>query len=284
MVGNRAARESVVEEAPFVSQPLKLLAHTLDRRKDENPWNMLALPTWHWLFFPPMARSAELSDDGHPNGDVLLGRFSGLRRMWAAGDLEFSGEQARPDRPLTRKTALKSVEARQGRSGPLTFATLCHQIWQDERLLVREQQKLVFKQPEPVGDIRPSRGLDTTAREDWRDEGYADPVLLFRYSALTFNAHRIHYDKDYATNVEGYPQLVMQGPLIATMLADSAVRRNPGRRLKSFRFRFLKPIYAGTCFGLCGRESGGESISLWARDDKGGINAEAVLEFVSDKG
>jgi 3-methylfumaryl-CoA hydratase len=228
-------------------------------------------PLWHFVYFRTAARASELGHDGHPR----TGRFmpdTGLpRRMWAGGRLEFPGA-LRLGTPAKRVSAVQNVALKQGGAGPLSFVTVRHEISQGDEVAVREEQDIVYRGlPSPEDPPRPTPPL----KEDkpvWKRDMTADCTLLFRYSALTFNCHRIHYDLRHATE-EGYPDLVVHGPLLAQLLADLARVRSE-RPLRRFEFRAVSPVFRGQTFTLCGRPFG-DKAELWV------LNSEARLAMTA---
>ncbi len=229
-------------------------------------------PLWHFVHFRDAARASELGPDGH----AKLGRFipdTGLpRRMWAGGRLDF----LRPlviGTPAERISAVQNVALKQGGTGPLAFVTIRHEIRQGGQVALREEQDIVYrKRPEPGDPPRPAPPIKDD-RPTWRRAMTADSTLLFRYSALTFNAHKIHYDLRHAQEVEGYPDLIVHGPLLAQLLADLA-RTRSGRPLTGFEFRALAPVFRGREFALCGRPYGDEA-DLWVLNDDGRLAVTA---------
>ncbi len=231
-------------------------------------------PLGHWLYFLADARQSAIGDDGHPRRDDggLLPPVPLPRRMWAGGRVEFLAPIA-VGAALTRVTTIAAIRAKRGASGDLLFVTLQHDIAADGVPALREEQDLVYRaaataatprarsasEPVPAPAPAPANAVRRMT---------PDPVLLFRYSALTFNAHRIHYDRDYARDVEGYAGLVVHGPLIATLLIDHARREIPDLLPSRFSFRAEAPLIDGAPFDLClAREDGG--VRLWARDANG---------------
>jgi 3-methylfumaryl-CoA hydratase len=226
------------------------LAAVLDADDDLQPGSPLPL-LWHWAYFTPAAPTSALGADGHP-ALAADGPTAGLpRRMWAGGRIE----QLAPielSEPATRRTKVARAEQKSGRSGDLLVVSLAHEIEQGGRRVLTEEQDLVYRAapteptPAPEGDERPA-----TSDGGWADAVRVEPPMLFRFSAVTFNSHRIHYDRAYATGEEGYPGLVVHGPLTAILLAESARRR--GATASSFRFRAVAPLFASTPFTLVGR-------------------------------
>ncbi len=214
---------------------------------------------WHWAFFTPDAPTADLGDDGHPR--LPPGPLSAYpRRMWASGTVAAAGPLA-VGVPATRATSIVRVKESTGRSGALAIVTLEHRYGQGGADRLVEEQTLVYREagpavPMPVGDHRP-----TVAGDQWSDRHRPDSRLLFRFSSVTFNTHRIHYDQPYATSVEGYPALVVHGPLTALLVGES-IRQATGREVTRFEFRATAPLFAGSEFTIVGTPGGpGEPVA-----------------------
>lgn len=254
--------------------PLAGLAATLDHGTP--PWPEGTVPPLgHWLYFLPRARQQDIAQDGHPHRGGFLPPVALPRRMWAGGRLDFLA-------PLTvgqgmrRLSTIKDVSAKSGRSGDMVFVAVQHEIFTPQGLAVREIHDIVYRQPARPGDAPPPAELPPT-QAVWRRDLVPDPVLLFRYSALTFNGHRIHYDRDYCRDVEGYPGLIFHGPLTATLLADLFLRENPGATVTAFRFRAKRPLFDIHPLTLCGAP-GPDGATLWALDHTGAVAMTAELE------
>lgn len=213
----------------------------------------------HWLHFWDPRTPEQTGTDGHPQKGGFLPPIPLPRRMWAGGRLIFRtplvlGEDVR------RVSTILSIEEKSGRSGTLMFVTVGHQLFMGDRLAIEEEQDLVYREPAAVDASNPPAAVA------WEEEGALavvdpDEVLLFRYSALTLNGHRIHYDYPYATGEEHYEGLVVQGPLQATLLAGAAVDRLNGP-LATFRFRGIAPAIAGHRLTLHAVDTD-EGVSLW---------------------
>lgn len=269
-IGRSETRHDIATAAPLVG-----LAALLDH--DAAPPATVP-PLGHWLYFLPDARQSAIGDDGHPRrGDNGLRPPVPLpRRMWAGGRVEFFAPVA-VGAALTRVTTIAAIRAKRGASGDLLFVTLQHDIAADGVPAIREEQDLVYRAAATASAAPPAPSPVDPEPADAVRRVTADPVLLFRYSALTFNAHRIHYDRDYARDVEGYAGLVVHGPLIATLLIDHARREMPGLTPARFSFRAEAPLIDGTPFDLClARESSG--ARLWARDATGRTTMRADVQ------
>jgi 3-methylfumaryl-CoA hydratase len=207
----------------------------------------------HWTYFCPIVNQSDLGEDGHPARGNFLPPITLPRRMWAGGRLNFS-RAPRFDTAVTRRSIIRDVRSRSGRSGRLIFVTLEHVLSDDEGSLLTEEQDIVYREA-PTGEIAAATQSDAfrpVPSGGWRKLVTPDPTLLFRYSALTFNAHRIHYDRDYALLREGYPGLVVQAPLLATLLLDALVRAAPDFDVGAYCFRALRPIFDTADFEVAG--------------------------------
>ncbi len=238
-------------------------------------------PGWHWLYFNGAARQSELGPDGHPRRGGDLPPVPLPRRMWAGGRITVTG--ALPVGAAARRTSrILSVEAKSGRSGDLVFVTVRHEIAGGQGPALEEEHDIVYREAPAPGAPVPKPELAPTGAV-WRREIRPDPVLLFRYSALTFNGHRIHYDRSYVTEVEGYPGLIVHGPLIATLLADLLQRNMPEARMSAFSFRSVGTLFDTEPFTVCGRpDPDGRTVHLWAQNMRGDLamQAEATLSDI----
>ncbi len=250
--------------------PIAALAATLDiDARPPQPGDAVP-PLWHWLFFLPIHRQSELGPDGHVRRGNFLPPVLLPRRMWAGGRFEFRSP-LRVGETLTRTSRIVDVQHKEGRTGALVFVQVRHEIGSAEGIALVEEQDLVYRGHAEPGD--PAHApRPAPAGAVWERAMQPDDVLLFRYSALTFNGHRIHYDRRYATETEGYPGLVVHGPLIATLLLDLVRRHMPEADVARFEFRSVSPLFDISPFKLCGKpENDGKTISLWATDAGGGL-------------
>lgn len=224
---------------------------------------------WHWLYFHDAVPSSQLGPDGHPALGVIMPPVPLPRRMWAAGEFRFHSPLRLGD-TATQKTTITSVDEKVGRTGPLFFVTVNHELEVDGEPKVDELQTIVYREmptgPAAVGG--PPAPGDAEFSESWT----LTSTSLFRYSALTFNGHRIHYDADYARDIERYPGLVIHGPLLATLLLDLASRQ--ARPVASFRYKARSPLVVPESFIVAGRADG-STTALWAQTSDGRLAMEA---------
>ncbi len=261
----------------LAASPLAGLAAILDRDDARPEPGSEVPPGGHWLYFNGAARQSELAADGHAKRGGFLPPAPLPRRMWAGGSLEFL-EPLHLGAAARRVSRIVDVSGKQGRSGPLVFVLVRHEIYAAKKLALVEEQNLVFRGP-PPGVASPS--TPAPGKAVWRRTICPDPVLLFRYSALTFNSHRIHYDRPYAMAEEGYRGLVVHGPLTATLLLDLCRRERPRERIAKFQFCALAPLFDDAPFVIAGQPSAdGGAANLWAENQKGVLAMTAEARFV----
>jgi 3-methylfumaryl-CoA hydratase len=259
--------------------PLDRLSATLDRDDPGFLDGDAIPPLAHWLFFLPSDRQSKLDADGHPErGDFLPAAPDLPRRMWAGSRIDFLGA-IRVGMRLRRTSRIVSVKDKQGANGPLLFVTVRHEIGEpDGDTLLVDEHDIVYRSAETIAG---KPGTEVAAPGPWRRSLVPDERLLFRYSALTFNAHRIHYDSEYVTRVEGYPGLVVHGPLVATLMMDLLRRQIPEADVASYSFRARSPLFAGNALHLDGiYEPSNGTVELWTSNAEGGVamTAQAVLK------
>ena len=256
--------------------PLAMLSALLDRDDPPAAPGEAIPPLAHWLYFLPTHRQSQIGPDGHAHRGEFLPPVALPRRMWAGSRVEF----LRPvcvGEPVRRLSRIAAVAEKQGRSGPLVFVTLRHEVSGPAGLALVDEHEIVYRGAEGPA-VAPAQAAPSG--EAWSREIRPDPVLLFRYSAVTFNGHRIHYDHPYATGAEGYPGLVVHGPLVATLLVDLLRRNRPGAVLATFSFRALRPLFDTAPFTLCGLpDEGARSARLWTRDADGALTMDATATW-----
>jgi 3-methylfumaryl-CoA hydratase len=261
----------------ITAAPVRGLNATLDHPALAVDTGMPLFPLWHWLYFLPQHRQSEIGPDGHARRGGFLPPVPLPRRMWAGSQFEFRSPLRVGD-AIERTSTIADVTVKEGRSGQLVFVKVRHELRCNaaaDAALV-EFHDIVYREARKPGDVDPPPQAAETGAP-WQRDIVPDDVLLFRYSALTFNGHRIHYDRKYVTEVEGYPGLIVHGPLIATLLMDLLRRHAPGADVATFRFKAVRPTFDLHPFKLNGAPSAdGKSVRLWAQDHEGWLTMDAV--------
>jgi 3-methylfumaryl-CoA hydratase len=267
-IGRRSEAEDEITPRLVEEFRATLEPHLAPAGADEAPLGI------HWCLAPYAAPIAELGPDGHAAKGLMLPPVPLPRRMWAGGEVETLAPFKIGDK-VTRRTRIADVVAKEGRSGALCFVMLAHEFTTARGTMLRERHDIVYRAAAPgaphggTAAARPSARPE--AERSWRVE--ASPVLLFRYSALTFNGHRIHYDYPYVTGTVGYAGLVVHGPLQATLLLNLSAALGAKRPLR-FLYRGRAPLIAGQAFHVEGRAEGGHT-ACWTRAAAGEICMEA---------
>ena len=277
-VGKTESLKDVITAAP-----MKALSATLDR-PDPVPSSGSFLPElWHWLYFLPHARQSEIGPDGHPKRGGFLPPVPLPRRMWAGSRLEWIKPMVLGD-SIERVSKIESVTHKSGRSGDLIFVLVHHEIFNQSGLALVEEHDIVYRDA-PGSDDKPVAPTAAPLEAKWAKTITPDDVLLFRYSALTFNGHRIHYDRKYVTEVEGYPGLIVHGPLIATLLVDLIRQSIPESKLKRFEFRAIRPTFDINPFTVSAipeleADPSGKTIKVWSEDHEGWLTMQATAVLI----
>jgi 3-methylfumaryl-CoA hydratase len=266
--------ERITEELSLF--PVTAALATLDDEKRKlGPGDPLP-PLWHWFYFLPRVAGSHIGEDGHPERGGFLPPIALPRRMFAGARLKFLHPLI-IGRPATRIGTVRNVTEKHGGSGTLVFVAVSHAIEQDGRICVEEEQDIVYR--EPGARVPAPKVIDLPAPPGgaWSRTITPSPVLLFRFSALTFNAHRIHYDRPYAIDEEGYPGLVVHGPLTAVLLLD-LVHRHSERPVGAYTFRGRAPLFDLAPFRLVGQPSD-EKVELEAVGPDGTVAMSATATF-----
>lgn len=271
-IGKTERIDDVVGATPYAA-----LSATLDREPQRPPPGTLLPALWHWLYFLPLYRESDVGPDGHAKRGGFLPPIPLPRRMWAGSQLQFP-KPLRIGDTITRTSTIDDVTEKSGRSGALVFVKVRHEIRRldDADVSVLEYHDIVYRDaPKPDDVAAPRR--EAPRKSAWERRWVPDDVLLFRYSALTFNSHRIHYDRRYVTSEEGYPGLIVHGPLIATLLLDLLRHQLPDAVVSRFEFRAMRPLFDLHPFFVCGEpQSDGKIFRLWARDHEGALAMDAT--------
>jgi 3-methylfumaryl-CoA hydratase len=222
--------------------------------------------TVHWCLAQPVAPMSELGPDGHPARGGFLPPVPLPRRMWAGGELEWL-DTLRVGDEATRTSTISDVTMKTGSTGTLCFVAVKHVISTARGVAIRERQDIVYRDV-PTGAQPPAKPSAAPPAAAHRETHMADPVLLFRYSALTFNGHRIHYDRDYVTKVEGYPGLIFHGPMQAAFLVEFAAKLHGGAAPKKFIYRGVQPLFEGSEFSVNANDND-TGMELWTANSDG---------------
>ncbi|MGA0570001.1 FAS1-like dehydratase domain-containing protein [Variovorax sp. VNK109] len=266
-VGRSQDTEDIV--SPTAIRLMRAALGSSDEQNDELP------PLWHWLHFLQAEAPENLSNDGHPCRGGFLPPIELPRRMWAGGALTFH-HPLRVGEFVRRVSRISNIQEKTGRTGSLVFVQVAHEIHSPLGLAISESQDIVYREAPGAVQGLPLRSAPHDAQ--FSRIVTPDPILLFRYSALTFNGHRIHYDHPYATQIEGYPSLVVHGPLIATLLLEQLRAFRPGVKIRNFTFRALSPLFVGSSFTVAGRVDA-QTARLWAAgaDGQFAMDGMAIL-------
>lgn len=262
--------QSSASEAQLTAEQANGMAVTLDRDPNFQTGDALP-PGWHWLYFHDRVKASDLGPDGHPKLGIIMPPVPLPKRMWAGGSLVFYHPLRLGD-TVTKRSLIRSITPKEGRSGPLYFVGIEHTLMTKGEINLIEEQTIVYR--DLSSETKLSQAQAALPHADYSQRYSLDSATLFRYSALTFNGHRIHYDVDYCREVEGYPNLVIHGPLIATLLLDLYLRQ--GQPLKRFSYRAKSPLFLPHAFSVNGKAEG-NSAKLWASNHQGGLAMEAQV-------
>lgn len=249
------------------AQLVKGLRATLFQEIGEPQTGDAAPFTVHWCLGQPVFPMSELGPDGHPTRGGFLPPVPLPRRMWAGGELEFIDPLRVGDEPK-RTSRIADVTIKTGSTGTLCFVAVQHEVTTARGVAIRERQDIVYRAMGGAQAAAPAKAAAPAPVAQHRETYVSDPVLLFRYSALTFNGHRIHYDRDYVTKVEGYPGLIFHGPLQAAFIIELAAKLHGGTPPKKFVYRGLQPLFEGGEFSVNANDNGA-SMDLWTANADG---------------
>jgi len=273
-------KSETVEER-IAAFPSNALAATLDRDDPDYAEGTPLPPLWHWLHFLPIFKRSDAGYDGHAALGQFLPPVPLPRRMWAGSRFRFLAPM-RIGQTLRKVSTVASVKHKVGRSGDLVFVTVRHQMFDGDTLGIEEEHDIVYREA-PDLDAPSPMPQQAPAISAFSRVIHPDPVLLFRYSALTFNGHRIHYDKPFCTDTEGYEGLVVHGPLLATMLMDLLRSEMPNTTVNTFEFRALSTVFDTHDFSVHGQpEPNGTTIRLWVRRHDGALAMTATATISED--
>ena len=263
---------SKVDTDLITRTPLNALAATLNCEPPES----VVPPLWHWVYFLSPVMMRDIGTDGHATGHDFLPEVPLPRRMRAGGRFTFT-KLLEIDEKAERVSTIDNVEAKNGASGQLIFVTLRHEISGDRGARITEIENIVYREA-PEEGAKPVAHNPPDLVAQWTRTITPDPVLLFNYSAATLNPHRIHYDRPYAMETEGYPGLVVHGPLVATLLLQLLAENNRDAAVREFSYTAVGPLFDTSDFRLCGRVDG-SAATLWAVDRRNSLALTAQATF-----
>ena len=260
--------------------PANFLRLALGRPEPELREGDVLPPAWLALYFLPRVASAALRPDGSPQDTGVVPSMPLPRRMFAGERVRFHGA-LRIGETVRRETRLADISLKQGGTGTLVFATVTSRVFGTDGAALEDERRTVFREEVKTGERNQAPRREPAPTDvPWRRRVTPDPVLLFRFSALTFNSHRIHYDRPWAMEVEGYPGLVVHGPLTTTLLIDFARDQNPGRRIVAYTTQARAPLFDTAPFELHGRPTAPGRCELWAVTPEGTVAMSAEVELV----
>jgi 3-methylfumaryl-CoA hydratase len=271
-IGRTEESEELIAPGPALAA-----AAMLDNTSTQLVTGSALPPLWHWFFFVSRAPQSELGPDGHSRRGGFMPPFDLPRRMFAGARLRF-------ERPLSigktahRRSTIRDISEKSGRTGRLAFVTVSHEIAQEGAICLEEEQDIVYREAGTRVAAPQARELSPPPADSWSRIVAPEPTLLFRFSALTFNAHRIHYDRDYATTKEGYPGLVVHGPLVAVLLMELARFHSP-QPVSAFEFRGVAPLFDLAPFRLLGIPEG-QRVRLEAQGPDGKTTMTAMASLM----
>lgn len=252
--------------------PANALAATLDRDDAEYSIGDALPPLWHWLHFLPLHKLQDSGYDGHAALGTFLPPVPLPRRMWAGSRLTFLAPM-KIGQALRKRSEIKTMSHKSGRSGDLVFVTVLHEVFDGDLLCLNEEHDIVYRAAPAKDAVSPPLHLAPEC-SDFSRKIDPDPVLLFRYSALTFNGHRIHYDQPFCVGTEGYDGLVVHGPLLATFMLDVLRRKIPDAQINAFDFRALAPVFDTHPFSVHGVANPDGTVKLWIKRHDGALAME----------
>ncbi|HJO12094.1 MAG: MaoC family dehydratase N-terminal domain-containing protein [Gammaproteobacteria bacterium] len=276
-IGNTQEQTDILTPAP-----VEAMAATLNRADMETIPGTALPPLWHWLYFLAPAHHDQLAEDGHAKKGDFLPPVPLPRRMWAGSLFEFHHPLSVGDH-VQRKSTIKRIDIKKGRSGELAFVCVHHQISDSAGVAISEEHNIVYRDNPPQTSASSNSTDGKTADKEAQHSKTItpDPVLLFRYSALTFNGHRIHYDRNYTTRFEGYPGLIVHGPLLAIFMVELLRERMPEVAMTGFQFRAMRPVFDINPFTVCLCQSSEERVELWVQDHDGLLCMQASAQVTA---
>lgn len=258
--------------------PLNGMSVTLDRDDEMATQDSVVPPLWHWMYFVALHRASDMRPDGHGRGGEFMPPVAMPRRVWAGSKFIWNNDNPlRVGDAAKRISRIGAITPKKGKSGDMVFVQVIHEFHNEKGLCITNEHNAAFLGAAEPGKAPPS-GTPAETNAAWHREITPDAVFLFRYSALTFNTHRIHFDSPYTTRVEGYPAILVHGPLQAILLADLIRRNKPGAVVESLEFRAVRNAFVDRPLHLRGTPEG-NTVKLWAADDEGMVTMSATAQL-----
>ncbi len=268
-----------ITEEDVTPATLRRIAAMLDFDPDAFPRGALLPPHWFSMFCAESARQGDIGPDGHPKPGVILPPIPLPRRMGAGRRVRIPGELHVGD-VLVKKAKVAGIEPKKARTGQICVLTMRHTFEVGGQVIAVDEFDAIYREAVPPGQKSPvNAGTPAPTNAEWSERKHLSNALVFRYSAVTWNAHRIHYDADYSRSEEGYPNIVQNGGLTMQLLLDAAVKNAPGRRLHQFSARLTRPIYVGDTITLNGSALRDGRMEAWVADSEGMLCGQMELEF-----
>lgn len=271
-IGRKRHAEDVVTK-----WPMQAMGATLDTGDPEPREGDPLPPMWHWMYFLEAAPASKIGPDGHPERGDFLPPLPLPRRMYAGSRLTFT-RPVHCGEKIVRESEITGVEAKSGSTGTMVFVTLQHRIHGEKGLALVDEQSAVYREAAKPGEAG-TKPRPAPQDATWSKTVAPDPVMLFRYSALTFNGHRIHYDHPYVTGVEGYGGLLVHGPLMGMLMCELARRSVPERRLAAYEFRAMSPVTHVHPFTVAARREADGTLATWIANHEGGLGQQGKAIF-----
>jgi len=271
-------RTRIVEDEIGLSSARRI-AGMLDMDPASITQGMALPPHWFTMFFPDIAKQSDIGPDGHPNKGVFLPPIPLPRRMGAGRRVTIQGHLVVGE-PAIKKAEVAAIVPKHGRTGRMAVLTMRHTFEVAGRVIAVDEFDAIYRAAVPAGTKSPvNAGTPAPGDAAWTEQKHLSNPLVFRYSAITWNAHRIHYDADYSRDEEGYPQIVQNGGLTMQLLLDAAVKNAPGAKLVGLSARLTRPIYVGDTVTLNGHALKDGRMDVWVADSQGMLCGQMELDF-----
>lgn len=237
-------------------------------------------PCGHWVYFNPPIPQADLSISGHERNSNFLPPVDLPRRMWAGGTIKFK-KPLKTGTPADKKSTITKIEEKEGKKGKLCFVTIRHQVSASGSVAIDEEQTIVYREESEKG-AHPIRTQPLDIDPEWRKSTKPDSIQLFRYSALTFNSHRIHYDQDYAREMEGYPNVLVHAPFLVLLMVNAFTSKSDGKVVSEIEYENVGPVYLGEQITICGKTADNNKTALRIHGPEGKLAVKAKFQWTYD--